>query len=734
VKTFKPVALWIIRIGLYIVPFIPLFVSRTLFFPYITGKAFTFRIIVEVACALWVALALFDAEYRPKKTALLYAVSAFVGVLILATVFAADPYRALWSNFERMEGLIAHLHLFVYFLMLSTVFKKREWKIFWNLFVVSGLGQVGYVFLQKLGYLASPQGGFRTDGTIGNPTYVAAYLIFVLAAQALLWIGTSKKILRYFYLGTFVLTLLAIYFTATRGVMLALFVVAVLGALLYLYFVRPTTTGGKQRRMWIAIGLAVLVLAAVGIKVGKNTSFVQGSEILSRFSSISIAEGKSRFLIWPIGWDGFKERLILGWGPENYNIVFAKYYNPNLYTQEPWFDRSHNFVLDWLVSAGVLGLLAYLVMFFAAIKLLWKPYRKMHHEQVHDRRTAFEIALVLSFLFFVYILQNLLVFDQLATYIGIFAVFAYIQSRVGEDHTVKSVGGDIPVWKTLTAGAIGVVMIPIFYFVNYKPMAANLSLLSAFQIRTASEIPTALAAYDKALSYNTFGSREIREQLSQFTVAALNSTAVDNGIKGEIFIKAVEELTKGTKEYPLDPRVFLFLGVAKSAGGDYDGAITTFEEALKLSPKKQQILFELADTYIKKSDFRNAESTLKEAFDLAPGFHQARVSLAAAYILNNKQNQADALLVEGFGTVNVPEQVLAQVYAVRKDYPRLLAIWQAFLETNHQNLDYWKNVAAVYLELGKYSDAIKTLENAIAENPSFKAEGESYITQIKSGM
>ena len=113
----KSVLLWIIKGGLFIVPFIPLYVSKVLFFPYITGKAFVFRIIVEIVFAAWALLAIFYKEYRPKKTPLLIALSIFIAVVTLANIFGVNPSFSFCSNYERMEGLVAYLHLFEYFLV-----------------------------------------------------------------------------------------------------------------------------------------------------------------------------------------------------------------------------------------------------------------------------------------------------------------------------------------------------------------------------------------------------------------------------------------------------------------------------------------------------------------------------------------------------------------------------------------------------------------------------------------
>src|SRR5205085_82544 len=63
---------------------------------------------------------------------------------------------------------------------------------------------------------------------------------------------------------------------------------------------------------------------------------------------------------------------ILGWGQENYAIVFDKYYDPRMYGQEPWFDRVHNIIFDWLVAGGFPGLILYLLIFAALLRVLWK--------------------------------------------------------------------------------------------------------------------------------------------------------------------------------------------------------------------------------------------------------------------------------------------------------------------------------------------------------------------------
>jgi hypothetical protein len=56
-KKLEIIFAWIVKIGLFIIPFLPLYVSSSMLFPFITGKNFAFRIITEVIFIFWVWLA-----------------------------------------------------------------------------------------------------------------------------------------------------------------------------------------------------------------------------------------------------------------------------------------------------------------------------------------------------------------------------------------------------------------------------------------------------------------------------------------------------------------------------------------------------------------------------------------------------------------------------------------------------------------------------------------------------
>jgi hypothetical protein len=106
--------------GLFFIPFIAFIVTPSMLFPFITGKNFAFRIIVEIIFALWVLLMFRDKHYRPKFSWILGAFLIFTAVVGTADMFGVNPIKSFWSNFERMEGYLAIFHLLLYFIVSTT--------------------------------------------------------------------------------------------------------------------------------------------------------------------------------------------------------------------------------------------------------------------------------------------------------------------------------------------------------------------------------------------------------------------------------------------------------------------------------------------------------------------------------------------------------------------------------------------------------------------------------------
>jgi len=714
----------VIVIGLFAAAIItPFYVSTAMFFPYITGKNFLFRIVVEIIFALWLILALSDARARPKSSPVLWAAVATLSALILSTIFGVDPYRSFWSNFERMEGLISHLHLAAYFLVLASVFKTEiEWRRFLYAVSASGAVMAVYGYLQAFGITAiSVQSGLRVDGSFGNASYMAVFMLFNVFIAVYLFATEKKNWLKAVFAAMVILGAPVVFLTATRGAILGL-----VGGFIVLAVLLAVLMKDKAiRTAAISVVLGVIILIS-GFLLAQNREFVAKNYVLSRFANLTFAERtiQSRFTIWGMSFEGFKERPILGWGLDNYNQIFNKYYQPSLWLQEPWFDRSHNIVFDWLASSGILGLLAYLSMWASALYVLWKKYF------LDASREKLVLAAVTSSLLAAYFFHNFFVFDNIISYILFFTILAFVHFQAVSDKEKDTLS---PI-NLFYSAIIVFLLILSLYFLNVKPISANIALLKTLKDISAQgqNVEVVLSDFQKALSYNTFANQEIREQLSAYT-----NGVVASDLPQDLKIKAVSlataELEKQTKETPDEVRAYIFLSSMYGNVGRHKDALAVIERALELSPKKQQIFFLLADTYLALGDGQKAYGAVKFAYESDPEFESAVKNFAIVAIINGRVSEAEEALVRKFGTIIVPDQSLVTAYARAGEFSKVRDIWLEFIKTEPQNAQYRVNLAATYMELGRPQEAIKELERAIELNPQFKEAGEYFINEIKAG-
>jgi len=696
-----------------------------MFFPFITGKNFFFRIVVEVLFALWIFAASFDKKYRPRFSPVFWALVAILSVLSLATVLGVSPYRSFWSNYERMEGLFGQIHLFLYFLILISVFKtERDWKWFFHssLFVSILIGI--YSVWQLLGRLEIHQGGDRIDATLGNATYLAVYLMFHLFLLIYYFINTRKLSWRIFYGSLFALHLTLLYNTATRGAILGF-----LGGLFLFGLIQGFSAKEKKYRLAAFGAVAAVIFIVFGFYMIRDTAFVRESMTLSRFQEISLKESgsQSRVMLAKMAFKAFKERPILGWGPENFNIIFSKYYDPRLFTQEPWFDRAHNVALDWLISGGILGLLAYLGIFVSAFYMLWRAHRR---GQISAETAVF------SGLLAGYFFQNIFVFDQLISYLLFFSVLGFLHFKTLPQLPAEARIARVEQNSFNFVPPILGVFLAVFslYFLNFKPLVASRTLLNALKIASADakQVDAVLGEFDKVFALNTFGTGEAREQLASYANGVIASE-LSQEEKIKAYKIALSSLERQVAENPFDPRSYLFLASTYIRVGQLDEALTILNRANELSPTRAQILFLLADVYINKKENEKAFEAVEKAYNLEPNYGEAVRNLVVVAILNNKTDYAESLLLKHNGKEIIADQQLVNAYARIGAYDKIRDIWRLFVEQEPQNPQYHVSLAAAHLKLGDRDNAILEVQKAMALNLDFKAQGEQIIEEIKAG-
>ncbi|MEK7067206.1 MAG: O-antigen ligase family protein [Patescibacteria group bacterium] len=724
---------------LYVVPFLPLYVANSMLFPFITGRNFVFRIIVEIALVLWIGLVFLNKEYRPTLSRVMQAVLIFVGVVFLADLLGASFYRSFWSNYERMEGFLMIAHMVAFFIITATVFRLKEWKIFAHLTVFASLGVSSYALLQRLGYFVSLQGGNRVDGTIGNPTYLAAYLMLSITIALVLFFNTEKRWLKHLYSAGIIFELLIIYFSATRGAVLGVISGFVLFGVLFLWLSRNDNRYAFRKRSAIGVLVAALVIPLFFWSI-RGTEFVKSSPALYRLTSVSFSSQtiESRFLIWSMALEGIKERPVLGWGQENFNLVFNEYYKTRLWQQEPWFDRAHSSVFDWLSNAGVLGLVSYLSLFVSALYALWRLLRAGHITNL-----IFSVAVSGLFAYFV---QNLFVFDNFNTYFIFFAALAFLHfaafqhSHEAEHKKPHHVGGDsneLGVSVSVFAVAIFIGIIAV-YFLNIRPIQQARSLINTLQlVRGDAPSKVVMPAFAETLSYGSFGDREVSEQLAQYGTRVADTASVPNDEKRAVLAEVIRQLEKQVSLQPDDIRYRLFLaslGYLRAAFFDQQFAPKAeqeFKKVIEMTPTKQNLYVGLAQLYMAIGDHEKAFSVSRAMYELDREFPDGAMFYIVTAIYSKRFDLAQEAIVLHPEFRVAPRGVfVANAYAAVKKFDAMVPLYKDIIASDPKNPQYHGNLSAVYAQLGKRDLAKQEAEEAIRLDPSFKEQGETFIKSL----
>jgi len=714
---------YVVYSGVFLLPFIPFLVADNFFFPFIVGKNLAFRVLVEIVVASWAILALRNPEYRPRRSWFLWIFSAFVFVMLLANILGVNVGRSFWSNFERMEGFVTLLHLFGYVLVASSVLNKKVWARLFATSIGASVIMGVYGIFQLAGVLKINQGGVRVDGTFGNATYLAVYMLFHMFLSLFMFTKSTSKFQRVFYSVAFLLEGAILYFTATRGAILGLFGGLLLSGVLVALFEREN----KKLRRGAIIGIVLLVIMAGGFFAMRNTSAVQNSQVLRRFSRISLQEKttRSRLVLWQLAIHGALERPILGWGQENFDQVFDKYYDPRMFDQEQWFDRAHNVVLDWFVSGGVLGVGLYLALFISALVLLWRKTNL----SVTQRSIA--TGLLVGYFF-----HNLFVFDNVVSYLlfGTVLGFIYNESTTApkeEPSRVLSVG----VANRILSPLIVLFFVVSLYVFNVPGARAGNALLKALRLQgQEGGAQSALETYKLALSYDTYADQEIREQIINFAQQVRQREDVPDELKLEIFKTADGEMKKQIEETPGRVREHLFLGSLLGSYGLLEDSETHLREAVRLSPAKQSVRFALVNNLLVQGRVDEAISLAKETYELLPEADSVLKAYAVILIRSGQGELAEELLLSSFGTSYITDDAFINAYATIGDLDTLLELWRLRAEQNPSDLQARISYAATLTELGRRDEAVDVLEQAVADFPDFSTKGQQIIEALRSGQ
>jgi O-antigen ligase/tetratricopeptide (TPR) repeat protein len=620
----------VIRYSLMAALFTPLVFHPDFVYMFVVPKTAFFWFFVEIALAAWVLLLFFQPKYRPSRNVLTMSVLAFLGITILSSLFGVNIEQSFWGSFARMTGVISLIHLIGFFVVCSSVFRDKEsWSKMFKISFFVGIIVCILYFLQRWGFAF---GELETFGgsTAGNSSYLSGYLLFNLYIGIWLFIQGSKFIQKSLIgLGVSLITV-TILASGANGAIVSFFGGLFLLIVCWIYF----GTSLRYRKLFSTVlliaGIVIGSLGSVAILSGHDIA----QPILTKMNPGTIS---SRLIVWKSSWQGVMERPLLGWGSENFEIVFAKYFNPELRLlkngRHLWFDKSHNIIFDTLVTVGFLGLISYLLIFFAALKLLWDRVKKADKLDGDQSRNSWIFSAIMMVALVSYFAQNLLFFDTIVTQLMFFLILACIcginPSKAQGEMSTKSFSTRSRI--TMSVFIYVLLLLSIFTFV-IQPLRS--SYFGFVVYNSGSNIQSSLNQYRKMTEITPIkGNRMLEVIVGRITRMLSNGV----GLNPEI-IENVEDIGNAyLQDNPNDLRYILNMAKFYTAAGGYDpmhfaSSERLLRKAISLSPDNQKVYIYLSELFLSQGDQERAFAFLNMAIDLEPGVGEPQLQMVELFV------------------------------------------------------------------------------------------------------
>ncbi|MBM3933396.1 MAG: O-antigen ligase family protein [SAR202 cluster bacterium] len=635
------------------------------FFPFIVGKALYYRALIEIAVGIWLVLVLRDRTYMPPKSWLLPILGGYVFIALLASLLGVSMQRSLWSTYERMQGWVDLAHWYLYVVVAASVFRTwLPWRIALNFnlgvsIVMGLLGLTQYFDFGILPFLRTTQ---RLEISLGNPTYVGGYMaVNVLIALGFLASsffkdrvvqepeattagrrkrasGPARKkpesapllnenVMRAFWISALLMDLLMLYLSGTRGAFLGL----VAGLL---FFIAGYAALGRVRGLKLAaygaLGfVGALALLLVVIRVSAGSGGIDGTTgVLERVATTGLNDEsmQGRIRSAKVGLQGFAERPILGWGPENFTIAYDRLVPLEVVAAATvTFDQAHNKLIEELTTKGILGLLGYMAFWGYLVFIVVRRTRSL--ESGAQALVLFAGAALVA-----YFVQNLFLFDNVGTVAQFYLLVAFVafvdglfaprEEPEGAAAPVrKGAAADIPLrgLKFLQtdgglmtgAGIMAVLIFVAFTFYTLRPLVASQTVIKP--LGSSRPWPERLALFEESIhTFPELGNYPRRVMLERMRVEWESMSQTDARAALDL---AEKEGRLGIEAEPQEWRLHNSLAGLYQVASLFDPTVipksrVLVEEAAALAPTRIEVQLLLIGQFVVEGNFASARDII----------------------------------------------------------------------------------------------------------------------------
>lgn len=741
---------WVLRGGIILSLLTVFLIFKGLLFPFITSKQLVFNILIEGLAAVWLILIARYPEYRPRYGYIAFGLIAYFAVMLISCFTGVDFNLSFWGDAERMLGWFHLLHFLAFYLILTTVF--RTWKDWRSLFMFSVAAATAVSLIGLM--------GANVYSTIGNTAYVSGYLIFNLFFCLLLFFRSRQLIWRWLYALPVAVMLAEFWACRTSGAIIGLF----FGLWLFVFL----SGWLARRRVWrrtVVIVSAALIVLVLTIFSQSQAAWFQASFLKNL--TFQKATFQTRLISWRGAAADFKDHPFFGTGLGNYAIIFDKHFDPKFYsyaTTDTYFDRAHNNLIDIVSTTGVIGLLAYLSIFAAALYYLireLRAWRRNRQDGVSRQEYAAsrEIALIFSLLA-AYFIQNLAVFDSLVTYLGLMIILGFINWRTSSASGESAADNPAPAesrpwvggqWETVVL----IILLAIsFLFVrayNLKFWRMFSGVISGYAEILDGKIAAGTATYKAALSGTPLDRDGRATYISLVAANPVLLQYLEASDADSVLTYAISLAEKNVALSPHDSLIQLQLAQITDTMARFNfrntftfnryltASLEAIDKSIAASPGRVPLYLTKSQIFLMSGNNEKSIQAAEYAIGLNPDYYEGYCRLSQIYYLLKDEklmgNNLDECLEKG-GLSSLESDLFLQAgitsYIGRKDYVRALVLNERLVQLFSTDAANWLSLAKLYLANGDMERAEAAAQEAISLDKDLQTEWDSVLKAIQA--
>jgi len=589
----------------------------------------------------------------------------------LATLFSLHPYTSWWGYYSRFhQGLLTTTcYTLIYFSALNYMDNKSIHKLIKITISTSILISL-YAILQRFGIDQSlwvQDVVNRPFSTLGQPNWLAAYLLPHLFLTLFFYFSVPKKSHKRLAFVGYLIILSALFLTKSRSGLLALS----LAYPTYWLLSFRNLTFPKLRQAFLTISAATFLTAfLIGtpytpsalslINVQKEVTPPSApSSSGTQLENGGTESGDIRKIVWTGALQIFNSHPLLGTGPETF--AYTYYQERPLahnYTSE-WdflYNKAHNEYLNFAATTGILGLGGYLFWHYAVLNFSWqkvKPTKKVKKDLPSSQALYLPVlaASIVSFT-----VTSFFGFSVIPVYL--ITLLLPILTPSNKPSPKKS-----PLPQSLRVVTSLLVLILILLF-PIRLFFADLAYTQGKNQLDRNNFPAAEKALQRATTLR--GSEDLYHASLAETYAQLSVTTGSLNYQD----LALEEIkfTKTHNPHHLNlykSRAKAYLTLALSDPAFYQQTRDELIAARALAPTDPKLAYNLGLVYSRLSDLPHAIKEMEEATKLKNNYYEPYYALTLLY--ENTKDTAKLIELlkqakENFPQLPEPLAEKAQVY------------------------------------------------------------------------